>query len=276
VFIRVIPRHGEDKELLDNDLKIMRTFQHDNMRTLLDVYLDDDNIYLVLEFFKGDELFELISEKMNFHEKEAVSIVKQIAKALQFLHKNGVTHRDFKPENILVSGDKDHMLKIPEFDLVRDVTKTTTTNEIEYLAPEVLRELTNFTFDHPVDMWALGVLTYRLLIGSSPFPTRDLEKKKDKILNANFDTTAHEWEKLTPKAKDFITNLLKVNPNERLTAEDCVNHPWLSGTSNSTFKPVVSTRKEKNLDEEFDEKHQEHLKKRKESNTNSPSIKKKD
>jgi calcium/calmodulin-dependent protein kinase I len=152
--------------------------------------------------------------------------------AVCYCHNLGIVHRDLKPENLLLDGKdlNSAIIKISDFGLARFVTQqelaTTTAGTPGYVAPEVLsRE----PYDHRCDYWSLGVVLFIMLSGTPPFYHEDNFELFEIIKKGKFTFDAPAWQHVSDEAKDLIKGLLVVDPNERLTAAQIGDHPWVSG-----------------------------------------------
>lgn len=138
--------------------------------------------------------------------------------------------RDLKPENILYSSPADDAtLKIADFGLATLLRPNQMMNVAcgtpGYVAPEILRGV---AYGKEVDMWSIGVILYILLCGFPPFYDDNNKKLFALIIAANFSFPDPYWTNITHSAKDLVSRLLVVDPKERLTAEQTLNHPWMS------------------------------------------------
>ncbi|CAG8643654.1 25672_t:CDS:2, partial [Gigaspora rosea] len=196
---------------------------HRTLLSLHNYFETENNLYLVTDLTLGGGLLERIYEDGSYFERDAVNIVRNITEAIAYLHDNGIIHR----ENILFrTNDKNSDLVITGFGISKiidpenfDVLTTICVNPA-YVAPEVLKELEH---GKPVDMWAIGVITYFLLCGNIPFEDGELLA----IIQADYRFEPQEcWERISERAKDFISKLLNVDPESRLTAHQALNHSW--------------------------------------------------
>jgi len=221
---------AEDIKLLKREIDIMKQVDHVNILKLIEIYEDDENVYIVMELVDGSELFDRIVDKGYYSEKNTVHIVKQILNAVQYLHSKGIAHRDLKPENLLCSGSGSHeIVKIADFGLSKVFTGEeelmTSCGTPGYVAPEVLM---CESYDKSVDMWGIGIITYILLAGYPPFYAENDTALFEKIMNAEYDFDDECWDDVSDLAKDFIQHLLVKDPEERYTAEQALAHPWIT------------------------------------------------
>jgi len=222
----------EDLVLLRREIDIMKKVSHKNVLSLKEIYESKDNITLVMELVTGGELFFKIVERGSYSEKDASNIIRQILDGVKYLHSLGICHRDLKPENLLVSTVDDvETIKIADFGLSKVFAGgqqlETSCGTPDYAAPEVL--LGEKAYDNSVDLWSVGVITYVLLCGYPPFYATSQPALFEKIIKANYNFPNPEWSVISDTAKDFIKNLLLLDPKKRLTAEQCLEHPFLKG-----------------------------------------------
>jgi len=223
-----------------NEVRILQNVSHPNIIHLEDVIDTKDHLYIVLELAEGGELFDKIIEKTKFNEFEAKLHFYQMASAIKYLHSKNICHRDLKPENILLCSqdDKNPVIKITDMGLSKlvdlDTVMMTFCGTPQYIAPEVGMGsgwMESEPYSMKVDVWSLGVILYILLSGSPPFSEqREIQcglNLKQQILQANYVYYPRLFNKISPQAKDLIDRCLKVNPNERISSEEILSHPWL-------------------------------------------------
>jgi len=187
-----------------------------------------DTLHLVLEYVSGGELFDAIVNKGSYSEGDAANLVKQILEAIKYVHHLGIAHRDLKPENLLLSGEEGKdTIKIADFGLSKDFSQEqlqTSCGTPDYVAPEVLM---GEPYDMGVDIWSIGVITYVLLCGFPPFYGDTQKDLFEMILSARVEFPDPEWTEVSAEAKDFIKKILVLDPEKRLTAEQCLEHKWV-------------------------------------------------
>ncbi|EPQ27186.1 uncharacterized protein PFL1_05109 [Pseudozyma flocculosa PF-1] len=205
---------------------------HRSIVTLVDYFETMNNLYLVTDLCVGGELFDRICERGSYYEQDAAHIVKTITGAVVYLHDQGIVHRDLKPENLLFRDKTEESdLLIADFGLSRVVDDekitvlSTTCGTPGYMAPEIFKKTGH---GKPVDMWAIGVITYFLLCGYTPFDRDTTMEEMQAIINADYRfEPAIYWEGVSDQAKDFINKLLTTDPAARMTAKQALQHPWL-------------------------------------------------
>jgi len=223
----------EELQLLSREINIMKKLQHKNIVQLFDIYETPTELFLVLEFIPGGELFDQIVERGSYSESDAAALIRQILEGIDYMHKHGVVHRDLKPENLLCSNTsaQPSNIKIADFGLSKDVETgnlQTSCGTPSYVAPEVLM---GGNYDSEVDIWSIGVITYVLLCGFTPFYGDNQRQLFERILHAQFDFPSPEWDDISPAAKDFVKKMLVVNPAQRLTASQALAHQWIQETA---------------------------------------------
>jgi len=215
----------DELQLLTREINIMQKLRHKSIIQLIDIFETPSELFLVLELVAGGELFDQIVERGSYSENDAASLIRQVLEGIDYMHKHGVVHRDLKPENLLCAAA--NVIKIADFGLSKDVESgnlQTSCGTPSYVAPEVLL---GGQYDNEVDIWSIGVITYVLLCGFTPFYGDNQRQLFERILHAKFDFPSPEWDDVSATAKDFVSKLLVVNPAERLSAEQAQQHPWL-------------------------------------------------
>jgi len=203
----------------------MKKLRHPKIVRLHDLFDGPAKLYIVLELVPGGELFDQIVNKGSYEEQDAKSIIQQLLLGVEYMHKNGVVHRDLKPENLLCM-DESH-IKIADFGMSKDIENMgdlkTTVGTPSYIAPEVL---VGGPYDSECDMWSIGVLSYVLLCGFTPFHGESQKQLFDRILNAQLEFFSPEWDEVSKEAKDFVTALLQRDPSKRPSASEALSNKW--------------------------------------------------
>ncbi|XP_053682217.1 serine/threonine-protein kinase 17A [Sabethes cyaneus] len=188
---------------------------------------------LILELATGGELQTLIDSKGQLSEAKTRTCMREILRALNHLHKQSIAHLDLKPQNILLSGeDVEAGLKLCDFGIARIVGDTGKIYEIlgtpDYVAPEVLHYE---PLSLQTDIWSIGVLTYVLLTGCSPFGGDNKQETFLNITKCLLTFPEDLFEEVSQDAIDFIKCALRIKPKERPTVQECLEHRWLKEDS---------------------------------------------
>lgn len=223
-------RSQKEKEVVRNEIQVMNQLNHANLIQLYAAFESRHDIILVMEYVEGGELFDrIIDENYNLTELDTVLFIRQICEGLQYMHKMYILHLDLKPENILCVSRATNKIKIIDFGLARRYKPReklkVNFGTPEFLAPEVI----NYEFvSFPTDMWSLGVITYMLLSGLSPFLGDNDNETLNNILACQWNFEEEEFTDISDEAKDFITRLLVKSKSWRMSAAESLRHPWLS------------------------------------------------
>ncbi|NXQ02057.1 MYLK2 kinase, partial [Vidua macroura] len=249
---KVIRKQGaKDKEMVLLEIDVMNQLNHHNLIQLYDAIETPREIILFMEFVEGGELFErIIDDDYHLTEVDCMVFVRQICEGIRFMHHMGVLHLDLKPENILCVAATGHMVKIIDFGLARRYNPNEKL-KVNFGTPEFLSpEVVNYEqVSYSTDMWSMGVITYMLLSGLSPFLGDDDTETLNNVLAANWYFDEETFESVSNEAKDFVSNLIIKDKSARMSADQCLQHPWLNNLaekakrSNRRLKSQVLLKK---------------------------------
>ncbi|SCU90601.1 LAME_0E09252g1_1 [Lachancea meyersii CBS 8951] len=235
--------------MLYDELSILQKLDHPNIVKFKDWFESKDKFYIVIQLATGGELFDRILEKGKFTEGDAVKIVYQILKAVKYLHSRNIVHRDLKPENLLyLTKDPESPLVLGDFGIAKEVKNDDdlihkAAGSMGYVAPEVV---TTEGHGKPCDVWSLGVVTYTLLCGYSPFVAESVEGFLEECTSGRYPVTFHKpyWSSISYEAQDFILQALTVDPHSRPTATELLQHAWIASKTSKTDNLLPGIRKE--------------------------------
>jgi serine/threonine protein kinase len=235
--VKILKTHGGNgnKETIQREIQILFRLRHDNVVALHDVGTEDNNkIHLVMDLIKGCSLMDQIPVGKGMPEREARHVFLQLVYALGYIHKQNVVHRDLKPENIMVdlkaSRGRFLTVKIIDFGLSKSLNNGYTVAHSRlgtpaYWAPEVAAPSRQGGYDFSVDLWSLGITLYVMLEGMVPFQGGESMKAEFEFS----EDTSGRRRPISAAARDLIQKLAMVNPKERISLEECLNHSWANG-----------------------------------------------
>uniref|UniRef100_A0A8D9EG06 phosphorylase kinase n=1 Tax=Cacopsylla melanoneura TaxID=428564 RepID=A0A8D9EG06_9HEMI len=222
----------ENKNSTLEEVRILRLVAgHPFIIHLHDVFESETFIFLVFELCKNGELFDHLTSVVALSEKKTRYIMRQLFEALDHVHSHNVVHRDLKPENILL--DDLMNVKLTDFGFAHVLKKGEKLMELcgtpGYLAPEVLKanmfeDATGY--GQPVDLWACGVIMFTLLVGCPPFWHRKQMVMLRSIMEGKYCFSSPEWNDVSEDSKNLIRQLLVVNPDDRCSVKDALNHAF--------------------------------------------------
>ncbi len=208
---------------IEREVVIMKLIEHPNVIDLYDIWENRGELYLVLEYVEGGELFDYVSSNGALPEEEAVRLFRQIIAGLSYCHRFNICHRDLKPENILL--DSRRNIKLADFGMAalqpKDKWLNTSCGSPHYAAPEII--MGHKYRGDKADIWSVGIILFAMLNGFLPFDGGDLTatlrlvKKGDYYLPPN----------LSVEASDLIQRVLQKRPEKRICMDDIWAHPLI-------------------------------------------------
>lgn len=229
------------------ELNILKNLDHPNIVKLKAFYEDSTDYYIVMEFVAGGDLMDFIAAYGAIEENPTKAIAKQIIEAIDHVHSKGISHRDLKPDNILIAHDDPVIVKITDFGLAKskDTENTamkTFCGTLAYLAPEIFsnkkaksnkkRYLGNGkvkedSYSNKVDMWSIGCLLFVVMTSHLPFSGQTQELMFNNISNGNYHEKSLLQKGISSVGRDFISRLIEPDVDLRLDAKQALEHPWL-------------------------------------------------
>lgn len=233
VAVKMVPRLNRENEtqFLAREVQIILSVSHPNIVRTIDVFVRSRRIHFVMEYLAGGELFDFIAENTHFTETHAAAVMADLLNALSYLHSRGIAHRDVKLENLLCANSTWPLnVKLADFGFANYVSKTdgpmlsSFVGTPYYIAPEMLR---GSPHGRAVDVWASGVVMYILLSGKFPFGGKNESEYYQRVLSKEAYFPSEEWGNVSEEAKNLVRGMLSKDPTKRLTADECLEHPWL-------------------------------------------------
>lgn len=218
-------QYNETMKFFLNEANIHKKFNHPNIVKLHNVEVYNLKFYMILEYCKKGSLHDLLKRQNSLTFEKIKYYFKKICEGLQYLHSKKIIHRDLKLENILLTENNEP--KISDFGWASSLKKvnkrTTFCGTYEYMAPEIFE---SEKYDFTVDIWSLGILLYELYHNKTPFYGTTAFVIYKNIINENINFR----EDIDLNAKNLILNILKVNPEKRLSLEEIIGHEFFKET----------------------------------------------
>uniref|UniRef100_A0A8C6T3F1 non-specific serine/threonine protein kinase n=1 Tax=Neogobius melanostomus TaxID=47308 RepID=A0A8C6T3F1_9GOBI len=218
-------RKQQRRELLFNEVVIMRDYHHENVVDMYNSYLVGDELWVVMEFLEGGALTDIVTHtRMN--EEQIATVCLSVLRALSYLHTQGVIHRDIKSDSILLTSDG--RIKLSDFGFCAQVSKEVPKRKSlvgtpYWMAPEVISRL---PYGTEVDIWSLGIMVIEMVDGEPPYfnepPLQAMRRIRD-----NLPPRLKESHKVSSVLRSFLDRMLVREPSQRSTAQDLLQHSFL-------------------------------------------------
>uniref|UniRef100_A0A0N5C6U2 non-specific serine/threonine protein kinase n=1 Tax=Strongyloides papillosus TaxID=174720 RepID=A0A0N5C6U2_STREA len=254
-FVNTISEN--EKDTVRKEIHVMSELRHPSLINLHDAFEDENQMAMIYEFMSGGELFEKVADDKNrMTEDEARNYMKQICNALKHMHENNFVHLDLKPENIMFTTKKSSQLKLIDFGLTAKLDPKNpvkvTTGTAEFAAPEIA---SGNPVGYFTDMWSVGVLSYILLSGLSPFGGETDEETLKNVRNCDWNIDDSAFSGISDEAKDFIRRLLIAEPEKRMNIYEALDHPWFGTREESDTGKEIPAEKYFNVRDKVRERY---------------------
>ncbi|XP_020499139.1 serine/threonine-protein kinase PAK 4 isoform X1 [Labrus bergylta] len=219
-------RKQQRRELLFNEVVIMRDYHHENVVEMYNSYLVGDELWVVMEFLEGGALTDIVTHtRMN--EEQIATVCLSVLKALSVLHTQGVIHRDIKSDSILLTHDG--RVKLSDFGFCAQVSKEVQRRKSlvgtpYWMAPELISRL---PYGPEVDIWSLGIMVIEMVDGEPPY-FNEPPLKAMKMIRDNLPPKLKNLHKVSPLLKGFLDRMLVRDPAQRASASELLKHPFLT------------------------------------------------
>ena len=224
-----------DVERIIREIEILKNINHPNIAQMYETYSTVHNIYLMMEYVEGGDLFDYINVKSFLSEQKACYYFRQLIGVIEYLNTMGISHRDIKPENILLDKNKKN-IKVIDFGLSnycpgKNLLHSSCGSPC-YASPEMLsgKPYQGIT----TDIWSSGIVLYSMLVGSLPFDEQELQKLYEQIKIGKFYLPST----LSLEAIDFMKKILVVDPKKRMGLKEIKNHVWFKMEKNPMYKGI--------------------------------------
>ncbi|XP_057406824.1 striated muscle preferentially expressed protein kinase isoform X2 [Balaenoptera acutorostrata] len=224
---KIVPYVAEGKWRVLQEYEVLRTLHHERLMSLHEAYITPRYLVLIAENCGNRELLCGLSDRFRYSEDDVATYVVQLLQGLDYLHGRHVLHLDVKPDNLLLAPD--NALKIVDFGSAQPYNPQALrplghrTGTLEFMAPEMVK---GDPIGSATDIWGVGVLTYIMLSGRSPFYEPDPQETEARIVGGRFDAF-QLYPNTSQSATLFLRKVLSVHPWSRPSLQDCLAHPWL-------------------------------------------------
>jgi serine/threonine protein kinase len=258
-------KNGQLDKKIDNEMRIMKDLRHPNIVEFVEYHDQGDYLYIIMEFVRHGDLQGYLNQHGSLKEPDAKILARQILSALSYLHRMKITHRDIKPDNILIADTNPLTVKLSDFGLSKVVKHDETflktfCGTLLYCAPEVFPEyettLTKGTkrrrgtkqqfhsYSSSVDVWSFAGVLWYSLCGKPPFEgiaDATGQAMYNNIMATRLDPTPLKEAGISASCIDLLTKMLQTDPSLRPTDRECLDHPWLKNGVPLPQDPILQS-----------------------------------
>lgn len=211
-------------EKIQNEIDILAQMDHQNIAQLYKAFENESNVFMVMELCENQSLIELMRNRRRITETEIRWYIAQLTRGIQYIHSKNIVHRDLKLGNLFLTAKME--LKIGDFGLSEYITSqndklTSVSGTPNYIAPEILEKMGH---SYEVDIWAIGVIAYTLLVGAPPFQAKTSKATWSRIKQVLYSFPRSL--EVTDGCKSFISACLQKCPSHRIKIDDILDHEF--------------------------------------------------
>ena len=237
--IKIIKKTSDAKEdeFQQREIDVILTVRHENIVQTFDIFDEEEYIYVVMEYLPGGDMFDYLAKRKVLPEYEAKTFIYQLLRALEYLHRRKIVHRDIKVENCLIASEDPLEVKLADFGFSRFidtapakkvssptcVTLRSVVGTCYYIAPEILEGTGHGT---PVDIFSSGVVMFRVLSGRLPFRGFTQSECFRLAKQNKADFSSSQWADISEDAVALCAAMLQADPEKRPSAQEALYHPW--------------------------------------------------
>lgn len=232
--VKVVERTSNAKELefVQREVNVLLSISHPNIVRTYDIFDTRDQIYLVMDFVEGGDFFDYMMKKARLNEDVAKHAMWQMLQGIDYLHANNIVHRDIKPENILVTEVNPLTIQLTDFGFANFVDPTSCAPSTDmksvvgtgcYMAPEIIDSRGH---GKPVDIFASGVVMYRILSGKLPFRGLTIRECYKQAMMGRVQFIGKEWKEISDAGKTLCRRMLDADPEKRPSSADALGDAW--------------------------------------------------
>lgn len=228
-------------EMFKHELYMMKHVDHCNIAKYFDSHQDKKYIYIVMQLCEGEDLFDLVCRLGHMQETPTAVIMKQVWRAVTYMHTVNLMHRDLKPENVMMykesqyikEFDHDFIIKVIDFGCACLFKTDENTGENEmlseqyggpyYASPQMIGGL----YDNMADTWTTGILMYTLLAGYPPFYGNSDADVLNKVRLGNYSLNEADWVMISEDCQEVVHGLLRMNPRTRMRTDEAYQSKWI-------------------------------------------------
>jgi serine/threonine protein kinase len=268
-------KNGQLDKKIDNEMRIMQFLRHPNIVEFVEYHDQGDYLYIIMEYVPHGDLQAHLHQEGPLSEATARAMAQQILAALGYLHHAKITHRDIKPDNILIAEQDPFKVKLSDFGLSKvvkhdDTFLKTFCGTLLYCAPEVFPDYGTakgikrrrgakqyHSYSSSVDIWSFGGVLWYALCKEPPFKgiaDATGEAMYNNIIATPLDSTPLQRAGVSASCIDLLTRMLQTDPALRPTGRECLNHPWLKDGATLPADPNLQSIIEEDESEETEQR----------------------